>query len=59
MRDNEKLQSLLRKHVERVVNDSFPHIGKIREISFILTSVKIVLAVKFDRQSEFEKSTRK
>ena len=38
--------------------DSFNNICKVKEISFVLTSIKITLLVKFNMQGQFHKQTK-
>ena len=58
LRDNEKVKNILKKHVETTINDSFRNICKIKETSFVLTSIKISLFIKFNQQGVFHRQTK-
>jgi hypothetical protein len=56
LRDNEPVKQMLKKHVDTVISDSFGHVCKIKELTYVLTSLKIVLLVKFNQQGQFNKT---
>ena len=49
---------MLQKHVETTIFDSFKNICRWKQTSFVLTSIKITLYVKFNMQGQFHKQTK-